>query len=34
MIRSTPDSREDAEVEKHKLNLLKRFEDLKYDDAS
>lgn len=34
VIRSTPDSIEDVEVEKHKLNLLKRFEDLRYDDSS
>uniref|UniRef100_A0A5B7BP48 ARM repeat superfamily protein n=1 Tax=Davidia involucrata TaxID=16924 RepID=A0A5B7BP48_DAVIN len=34
VIRSTPDSAEDAEVEKYKLSLLKRFQDLRYDDIS
>ncbi|KAM7504521.1 hypothetical protein LguiB_003425 [Lonicera macranthoides] len=33
-IRSTPYSVEDAEVEKHKLNLLKRFHDLRCDEVS
>lgn len=28
VIRSTPDSSEDAEIEKYKLNLLKRFEEI------
>lgn len=34
VIRSTPDSVEDAEVKRHKLKLLKRFRDLRYDDVS
>ncbi|KAK3003175.1 hypothetical protein RJ639_018073 [Escallonia herrerae] len=34
IIRSTPDSVEDAELVKHKLDLLKRFEDLKFDAST
>ncbi|XP_060675281.1 uncharacterized protein LOC107413971 isoform X4 [Ziziphus jujuba] len=30
IIRSTPDSSEDADVEKYKSNLMKRFKDLRY----
>ncbi|XP_031380567.1 uncharacterized protein LOC116195477 isoform X4 [Punica granatum] len=31
LIRSTPDSLEEAEAEKYKSNLLKRFRELRYD---
>ncbi|KAF7133439.1 hypothetical protein RHSIM_Rhsim09G0182800 [Rhododendron simsii] len=31
VIRDTPDSTEDAEIEKYKLSLLKRFQNLKFD---
>ncbi|KAG2723998.1 hypothetical protein I3843_02G173900 [Carya illinoinensis] len=34
IIRCTPDSLEDAEVEKHKSSMLKRFRDLRYDVSS
>ncbi|GLT27629.1 hypothetical protein SLA2020_026130 [Shorea laevis] len=34
VIRSTPDTSQDAEIEKFKSNLLKRFQDLKYDILS
>ncbi|MCL7023283.1 hypothetical protein MKW94_015836 [Papaver nudicaule] len=34
VIKSTPVSLEDAELNTHKINLLKRFQDLKYDEAS
>ncbi|MCL7047539.1 hypothetical protein MKW94_004185 [Papaver nudicaule] len=34
VIQSTPVSLEDAELNTHKINLLKRFQDLKYDHAS
>ncbi|QHN86598.1 hypothetical protein HN51_040932 [Arachis hypogaea] len=34
IIRSAPNSLEDAEVEKFKLSLLKRFQDLRYDLSS
>ncbi|KAF3433309.1 hypothetical protein FNV43_RR24411 [Rhamnella rubrinervis] len=34
IIRSTPDSLEDADIEKYKSSLMKRFEDLRYDVAS
>ncbi|XP_057474558.1 uncharacterized protein LOC130762745 [Actinidia eriantha] len=34
VIKSTPDSSEDAEIEKYKLSLLSRFHDLKCDIAS
>ncbi|KAK3015212.1 hypothetical protein RJ639_005421 [Escallonia herrerae] len=34
IIRSTPDSIEDAELVKHKLDLLKRFEDLRFDAST
>ncbi|KAK2982443.1 hypothetical protein RJ640_026286, partial [Escallonia rubra] len=34
IIRSTPDSDEDAELVKHKLDLLKRFEDLRFDAST
>ncbi|XP_027336654.1 uncharacterized protein LOC113850347 [Abrus precatorius] len=34
IIRSAPNSLEDAEVEKFKLSLMKRFQDLRYDVSS
>jgi len=34
IIRSTPNSLEDAEVEGFKLSLMKRFQDLRYDVPS
>ncbi|RYR34978.1 hypothetical protein Ahy_A10g050053 isoform B [Arachis hypogaea] len=34
IIRSVPNSLEDAEVEKFKLSLMKRFQDLRYDLSS
>ncbi|KAF5453732.1 hypothetical protein F2P56_028609 [Juglans regia] len=34
IIRCTPDSLEDAEVEKYKSSMLKRFQDLRYDVSS
>ncbi|KAL5568877.1 hypothetical protein UlMin_025452 [Ulmus minor] len=34
IIRSTPDSSQEAEIEKYKSSLLKRFQDLKYDVPS
>ncbi|KAL1825295.1 hypothetical protein DCAR_0313434 [Daucus carota subsp. sativus] len=34
VIRATPNVVEDSEVEKHKFDLLKRFQDLKYDSSS
>ncbi|KAH9767354.1 ARM repeat superfamily protein [Citrus sinensis] len=34
VIKSTPDSLNDAEVEKYKSSLLKRFQDLRYDIPS
>ncbi|KAL8093787.1 hypothetical protein AgCh_035607 [Apium graveolens] len=34
VIRATPDVVEDSEVEKHKFDLLKRFQDLNYDSSS
>ncbi|KAK6135521.1 hypothetical protein DH2020_030735 [Rehmannia glutinosa] len=34
VIRSVPDSAEDNEIEKYKLNLLSRFRDLRYDISS
>ncbi|KAL6977529.1 hypothetical protein U1Q18_026328 [Sarracenia purpurea var. burkii] len=34
VIRSTPNSSEDVEVEKHKLSLLNRFRDLRFDISS
>ncbi|KAK2388135.1 hypothetical protein P8452_26186 [Trifolium repens] len=34
VIRSAPSSLEDADVEKFKLSLMKRFQDLKYDVSS
>ena len=34
VIRSVPNSLEDAEVEGFKLSLMKRFQDLRYDVSS
>lgn len=34
IIRSAPNSLEDADVEKFKLSLMKRFQDLRYDVSS
>ncbi|GMP69550.1 hypothetical protein CsSME_00028769 [Camellia sinensis var. sinensis] len=34
VIRSTPNSSEDAEIEKYKLSLLNRFQDLRFDVSS
>lgn len=34
VIRSVPNSLEDAEVESFKLSLMKRFQDLRYDVSS
>lgn len=34
VVKSTPDSTECAEIEKYKVNLLKRFQDLRYDIPS
>lgn len=34
IMRSIPDSFEDAEAEKYKSGLLKRFQDLKYDEST
>lgn len=31
VIMATPQSTEDAEIEKYKAKLLKRFKDMKYD---
>ncbi|OVA15770.1 hypothetical protein BVC80_1829g80 [Macleaya cordata] len=34
VIRSTPTSLEEAEIMTYKSNLLKRFQDLKFEDAA
>ncbi|KAI7747224.1 hypothetical protein M8C21_023939 [Ambrosia artemisiifolia] len=34
VIKATPQSTEDAEIEKYKAKLLKRFKDMKYDENS
>lgn len=34
VIMATPKSTEDAEIERNKTKLLKRFRDLKYDENS
>lgn len=34
VIMGTPLSSEDAEIEKFKVKLLKRFRDLRYDESS